>query len=395
MVAVSAGRLALACGGAALVLVALGDMFLTIFNYDGYTTLTTHFHRAWWRLVRIVAAPLPRKLRELGLSVGSASMLPASVAAWLGLQITGFALLYDSGVEGNAFRLKDASRSLGTAFYLSAGDISSLTFGDVVARSGLYRALLDVETILGLATFTLALGYVVTAFGVLGTLGTLHGRVRRHADDLERPESIVSRHFRGGSPSDLPSFLQALGEDLDSYDQGLRRYPVVYYFHTRRRERSVPHVFTALGDLIALLRYGLPADDPVAEDPFLAALHDGYRITLDRMRRSFVGPRPFELPEPLDRERFEHAWQLEGADAGVDAFRSLDRLTREITSASEQGIGDLHERYERWLPFAYEQQVVLDRVAGRLGYPRPAPVAPISSVSRTRGSSSATRALRT
>jgi hypothetical protein len=395
MVAVSAGRLALAAGGALLVLVALGDMFLTIFNYDGYLTLTTIFHRGWWRLVRILAAPLPEKLRDLVLSVGSASMLPASVGAWLGLQITGFALLYYSGLEGNAFRLTGTAGSLGTAFYLSAGDISSLTFGDVVAREGLYRALVDLETIVGLATFTLALGYVVTAFGVLGTLGTLHGRVRRHADDLQRPESIVRRHFRGGSPSDLPSFLQALGEDLDAYDQGLRRYPVVYYFHTRRPERSLPHVFTALGDLISLLRFGLPADDPVAEDPFLAALHDGYRITLDRMRRSFVGPRPIELPTPLDRERFAEAWENEGTDAVVDAFRRLDALTREITDAADQGTDEIYARYEGWLPFAYEQQVVLDRVAGRLGYPRPSPVARISSASSTRGSSSASRALRT
>lgn len=395
VVAVSAGRLALGIGGAALVLVALGDMFLTVFNYDGYTTLTKQFHRAWWRLVRMLAAPLPASLREVALSVGSASMLPASVAAWLGLEITGFALLYEAGLAGGDFRLVGASRSLGTAFYLSAGDISSLTFGDVVARAGLYRALADLETIVGLATFTLALGYVVTAFGVLGRLETLHGRVRRHADDLERPESIVRRHFRGGSPSDLPSFLQALGEDLDSYDQGLRRYPVVYYFHTRRRDRSVPHVFTALGDLVALLRYGLPSGEEVTEDPFLAALHDGYRITLRRLRRSFVGPRPIDVPGPLDLESFEEAWTREGTDPAVDAFRRLDVLTRDICSRSEEDVAVLYSRYESWLPFAYEQQVVLERVAARLGYAPPRSVTPINSASSTRGSSSASRAFRT
>lgn len=395
ILAVTAGGLALDCGGGALVLVALGDMFLTIFNYDGYSTLTGAFHRAWWGLVRGLAAPLPGRLRELALSVGSASMLPASVGAWLGVEITGFALMFYSGLGGGAFKLTGASRSLGTAFYLSAGDITSLTFGDVIARGGFDRALVDLETVVGLATFTLALGYVVTAFGLLGTLETLHGRVRRHADDLERPESIIHRHFRGGSPDDLPSFLQALGEDLDGYDQGLRRYPVVYYFHTRRHDRSLPHVFTALGDLVALLRYGLPADDPVAEDPFLAALHDAYRITLDRIRKSFVGPKPIEEPTPVGRDRFDEAWESEGTDATVDAFRRLDELTREIASKPEQGRDELHARYERWLPFAQEQQVVLDRVAERLGYPRPCSVAPISNAASTRGSSSSNRAFRT
>ncbi len=401
-VVASATGLALDLGGGALVLVALGDMFLTIFNYDGYRTLTTAFHRGWWRLVRVLAAPLPSNLRNLALSVGSASLLPASVAAWLGVEITGFALIFYSSIGGGAFRVEGATRSLGTAFYLSAGAISSLSFGDIVARGSLDRAAVDLETIVGLATFTLALGYVVTAFGLLGTLETLHGRVRRHAEDLGRPESIVGRHFNGGSASELPSFLQALGEDLDAYDQGLRRYPVVYYFHTRRRERSLPHVFTALGDLVGLLRYGLPRGHAVAEDPFLAALHDAYRITLDRLRRSFVGPRPIEQPEPLDRRRFDEAWSHEGTDAGVDAFRRVDALSRRLASDCERRGDDLHARYEAWLPFAYAQQVVLDRVADRLAYPRPRPVARIdggpsapSSPTSTRGSSSSSRALRT
>lgn len=126
-------------------------------------------------------------------------MLPATVALWLGLEITGFALLYDAGMGTHAFRLNGADASLGTAFYISGGGISSLTFGDVVARAPLDRALVDLETILGLATFTLALGYVVTAFGALGSLEQLHGRVRRHADEPDRPSSIIARHFAARS----------------------------------------------------------------------------------------------------------------------------------------------------------------------------------------------------
>lgn len=375
MILAGAGADALDAGGAVIVIVAVVDMFMTIFNYDGYTTLTTLFHHAWWRVVRVVAEPLPARVRHVALSLASASMLPASVALWLGLEITGFALLFYAGLGRGAFALN------GAAFYLSAGDISSLTFGDVVARGGLERALVDLETIVGLATFTLALGYVVTAFGLLGGLETLHGRVRRHAEDLERPDSIVRRHFRGGSPSDLPSFLQALSEDLESYDQGLRRYPVVYYFHTRRTRRSIPHVFAAIGDVVALLRWGLPADEPMAQDAFLAALHDGYLTTLDRLRHSFVGPEPMRPPEPLDRDAFAAAYAGAGRDRGVDAFRELERRGHDAAAAAaaaaqpDRDAGAAYERYCEWLPFAHREPVVLDRVAERLGYERPQPLA--------------------
>jgi hypothetical protein len=373
VVAADAGSVVLAVAGALIGVVAVADLFLTIFNYDGYTTLTTLFHRAWWRLVRLVTRPLPERARHVALSVGSATMLPATVALWLGLEITAFALLYDSGFHRGGFVLRGATATIGTAFYLSAGAISSLTFGDVLARGAAPRALVDLETIVGLATFTLGLGYVVTAFDILGRLENLHGRVRRHAEDLERPESIISRHFRGGAQNGLPSFLQSLSDDLESYDQGLRRYPVVYFFHTRRTRRSIPHVFGAIGDLVALLRWGLAPSEPLTKDPFLAALHDVYVQTLDRLRRNFVGPDPIRPPAPLDEDAFEAAFAGGGSDPGVEAFRRLQQRGRDAAAQSyDESPAGAYERYREWLPFAHMQRVVLDRVADRLGYPRPA-----------------------
>jgi Ion channel len=372
MVTADSGAIALDVVGAVVGVVTVSDMFLTIFNYDGFPTLTTFFHRGWWRAVRAVTRPLPARVREVALSIGSAAMLPATVTLWLTLEIAAFALLYDSDL-GGSFTLHGASASPGTAFYFSAGAISSESFGDVVPHSGADRTLATLETIIGLATFTLALGYVVTAFDVLGRLESLHGRVRRHASDLTRPESILRRHFRGGAGNNLPSFLQALADDLEHYDQGLRRYPVVYYFHTRRTKRSIPQVFTAVGDLIALLRWGLPTDEPIASDPFLDALHDGYVQTIDRLRRSFVGPSPISSPEPLPRDRFARSYEGgEDADPWVARFLDVQHLAHDAAGRGlERDVEVAYTRYRDWLPFAHRQQVVLDRVADRLGYPEP------------------------
>jgi hypothetical protein len=370
--AAGVGSLAAGAAGALIAIVAALDLFLTVFNYDGYTFISGRFQRALWRLLRGAARLLPRRGRHKALSVGSAAMLPATFAMWLGLEITGFALMYWRGLVAGGFALKGTGASLGTAFYLSAGGISSLTFGDVVPRGGLERALVDLETILGLATFTLALGYVVTAFGVLGALENLHGQVRRHAEDLSRPSSILARHFQGGQSGDLPAFLQSLGDDLETYDQGLRRYPVVYFFHTRRLHRSIPFVFAALGELLALLRWGLPEDEPMTQDPFLAALLEGYSTTLERLRRNFVGPDPIEMPEPLDEPAFTREYRDgDGGAGGVAAFRRLEERARRAARAGAGPADDAYGRYREWFPFAYRQRVVLDRIADSLCYERP------------------------
>jgi hypothetical protein len=368
----SVGDLAIGAAGALIVLAALADLFVTVFNYDGFSFLANRLHGALWKIMRTLARALPTGPRHTALSLGSASMLPVTYALWLGLEITGFALIFYAGLSAHDFT-SHAGHGVGAAFYLSGGVITSLTFGDLTAHTGLMRAMVDLQTVIGLTTFTLALGYVVTTFGVLRTLDGLHAIVRRHAEDPAKPSSILARHFRGGQPTELPSLLQSITEKLEDYDQGLRRYPVVYYFHTRRLARSIPQIFSNLGRLLALLRWGLPAEEPMTQDPLLVALIDEYGTTLERLQRSFVGPPELDPPKPLPREQFvrERA-ATDGADEDVRTFRELQDAARSSAGIARPGDDrdGTYEQYVDWLPFAYRNRVVLGRIADALGYER-------------------------
>lgn len=369
--------------GAVIALIALIDLFITVFNYDGFSFLASRLHRLLWRTLRGAGRPLPDRARHAFLSLASASMLPATYVLWLGLEVIGFAMMFEPGLVSGAFKLQHASAGIGTGFYLSGGAISSLTFGDVTPVGALWRALADVETVVGLTTFTIALGYVVTTFDVLHTLDALHATVRRHAADPTRPSSILARHFRGGAPTELPGLIDSLTEKLQNYDQGLRRYPVVYYFHTRRLARSIPHVFANLADLIELLRWGLPADEELTRDPLLVALHDEYVTTLERLRHSFVGPPELDPPQLLEREAFWEAYHElahgddDGGgdgDPGVRRFRDLQSRARSCAGVEREPGAEPNEAYEQyrdWLPFWYRRRVVLERVADALGYDHP------------------------
>jgi hypothetical protein len=125
----SAGDLALGAAGAAIVLAALIDLFVTVFNYDGFSFLANRLHGRLWAVMRTLARPLPARARHTALSLGSASMLPATYLLWLGLEICGFALMFAAGLSAHGFT-SSAGHGIGTGFYLSAGTITSLTFGD-------------------------------------------------------------------------------------------------------------------------------------------------------------------------------------------------------------------------------------------------------------------------
>jgi hypothetical protein len=369
----SPGLIVAAVAGGLLLLVTLADVFVTIFNYDGFTFVTPRVHRATWHVVRVMASWLPQRARHATLSIASAALLPATLAGWLVLELTAFALLYLPGLASGSFRLSNHLTSgAGTAWYFSAGDISSLTFGDVVARTAPYRALTDLETVIGLATVGLAVAYVLSALDALGSLNRLHGRVRRQATSPNQPATIIARHFHADQSAELGGLLETFAEDLESYDQGLRRYPVVFYFHTRRAERSIPRVFAALGDLIELCRWGFPPGQPLTANPYLLALTEEYNITIGRLQRSFVGPSRDPAPYPLPEQEFWRQYSRpDPSDPLVVGFRSLGDQAREASGLDGDRCAPeerAYDRYREWLDFHSRRRVIVGRVAKALGY---------------------------
>lgn len=198
--------------------------------------------------------------------------------------------------------------------------------------------------------------------------------LRHHAADSTDPASVLDRHVVRGEPRSIPALLRRAHDGLQSYDEGLRRYPVVYYFHPRHVTRSMPYAFAVCGYLVAALRWGLPGRHPLSEDPWLLALAEQHDSAVERVQRSFVrsgaGPSP---PRPLDEEGFLLAYRAGGRDRWVDSFRAMEQRTVRQFSlpAGRSDDGDAYRRYQGWLPFAHRRFDFLTRTARDLGYQAP------------------------
>lgn len=366
-----AAGVAVGVAGGVVLLLAAVDLFVTVFNYDGFTFVSGRLHSVSWAALRTFSRALPERARHGFLSVGSAAMLPATLLWWLALEMTGFALMYLTGLAAGDFRAQGHGL-LGAqgAFYLSGGDLTSLTFGDLVPRAGPFRGLVDLETVVGLATFTIGLTYVLAAFDALGTLNRLHARVRRQAIRPNQPASILTRHFRNGRAEQLTTLVQALVEDLADYDDALRRFPIVFYFHSRREERSIPRIYSALGELIELLRWGLPASEGTTNDPYVLALADQYEITGERLLRSFVGPPPAHDASPLPESEFAELFPTahQGLVGEFAQLRAKARAAARLPGVDDASDPDLYGQYCEWLQFHERRKVVTARLEEALCY---------------------------
>ena len=114
---------------------------------------------------------------------------------------------------------------------------------------------------------TLAITYVLGIYEVLRQLGVISAGLYHQAQDSSDPLSILAPHFPGGQHRGLESHLMDLHRGLVEIYEGIRRYPIVYYFHSRRAYRSLPFAFRMVGGMAGALRWGLPKDHPGSQTP--------------------------------------------------------------------------------------------------------------------------------
>ncbi len=256
--------------GVFLILVGLLDVFFTVLHYDGYGFLSSRLYNKLFGAVRFLTRPLPRRYRALGLSMAAPLMVPVTITVWIFLVTLGYALVYYAGMDGETFFSlpgKSLDPSLLEALYLSGVAVSTLGFGDITPTSSLYQAIVVSEALVGFGILTLAISYIIGVYGVLQRLGVLAAGLHHQAQDTDNPWTILAPHFQGSKPVALESHLMELHRGLVEIYEGMRRYPIVYYYHSRRAYRSLPYTFRMMGGMAGALRWGLPTGHLASQTP--------------------------------------------------------------------------------------------------------------------------------
>ncbi|HET7478370.1 MAG TPA: potassium channel family protein [Rubrobacteraceae bacterium] len=359
--------------GVILILTGLTDVFFTVLHYDGFGFLSSRLYNRLFHVVSFVTRPLPGRYRALGLSLAAPLMVPVTIFVWILLVSSGYALIYYAGMDAHTFYFSNSSLepSLLEAFYLSGTAISTLGFGDVTPLSAFYQLLTVSEALIGFGILTLAITYVLGVYGVLQQLGILAAGLYHQAQDTSEPLDILIPHFPNGEHRGLETHLMAVHRELVEIYEGIRRYPIVYYYHSRRAYRSLPYTFRMLGGMAAALRWGLPKDHPGAQTPWLPTLITGLDNVTSYLDERFLSEHLEESPEPVQFETFEAAYSRgkEPADKWLSRFIQITSYMCEMVLLdSLPDAREAYERYTEWLPFAHRNREFFEASARDLGY---------------------------
>ncbi|MDQ5812333.1 MAG: ion channel [Actinomycetota bacterium] len=359
--------------GVFLILVGLLDVFFTVLHYDGYGFLSSRLYNKLFSAVRFLTRPLPRRYRALGLSMAAPLMVPVTITVWIFLVSLGYALIYYAGMGGRTFSFSDAGLepSFMEALYFSGVAVSTLGFGDITPTSSLYQAIVVSEALVGFGILTLAISYIIGVYGVLQRLGVLAAGLHHQAQDTDNPWTILAPHFQGSKPVALESHLMELHRGLVEVYEGMRRYPIVYYYHSRRAYRSLPYTFRTMGGMAGALRWGLPTGHLASQTPWLPTLITGLTTLMVYMDERFLSEHLEDAPKPVSFEGFEAALigQRDPPDWFSKRFLEMERWMRDLAHLEEApDAKEAYERYSEWLPFAHHVRAFFEASAKDLGY---------------------------
>lgn len=252
--------------GTALIVVALLDIFRTLWHPRGFGGVARTIFTTVWRLTR----PLSRGERSSELSGPLALVL--TVGMWAMMMILGWALIYLPRLpeEFNYSSSLDPSQSSGlvAAIYVSFVTVATLGFGDIIPAAPALRLIVPLQALVGFGLLTAAISWVLQLYPALGRRRGLARRLSALAcADTRR---LVST----GEVSVATGLLDAITEGVIEVQVDLLQYGETYFFREERAANSLAATSGVLLDMIDAGRAASAFEVRHAADVLAAAVDD-------------------------------------------------------------------------------------------------------------------------
>lgn len=217
--------------GVGLIVIALRDVFHTLWHPSGFGTLSRLVFATAWHVAKVI----DRRSRSSELA-GPVGLL-ATLAMWALLLVTGFFLVYLPQMpEGFYFgsSLKPGTSSDAVAsLYLSIVALTTLGLGDIEPATTLLRLVVPLEALVGFLLLTAGISWILQLYPAL---------IRRRA--LARRLTTMARHaadevVANGTVSVAVQHLEGVRSDLAAVEMDLVQYAASYYFRERSPDLSM------------------------------------------------------------------------------------------------------------------------------------------------------------
>lgn len=293
--------------GAFLVLVALRDVFETLFHPHGRAVISETLIRAVWRATRQLA-----RGNHWVLSLAGPVAFVGVIAVWGALVVLGFTLIVwqhlpNAFVVGRGFSPAEDG-GFADAFYLSLSSLTSLGYGDIVPTSDFLRLLGPLETLIGLGLLTASISWILLLYRVLSDYRSLSHEISL----LMEAERSSEAGLAGIEPAVAAGVLADLTSRVVAMRDDFAHSPIAYYFHPRDARHALP---VLLPGLLNVVETCSERDRPAALRFQAAMLGRALEDLLSTIADEFIRRPTRDSHEALASYRRDHLWASGSTDS--------------------------------------------------------------------------------
>ena len=228
------------------------DVLITTLTVGGGGPITSRFSSGiWWIVLQIHH----RKSSHRLLSTTGLVLLAGIALAWYLLTWVGWTFLFCAENSAVVNASSKIPADIWERIYFVGYTVSTLGMGDYQAQGRIWQIATAISSASGFFLVTLSIAYllpIVSAASEKRAFATYLSSLGGTADE------ILGRAWNGHNFGELSSHLSSLTPTLTQQGEKHLAYPILHYFHSVERARSLSLSLVALDEALTLLQYGIP-----------------------------------------------------------------------------------------------------------------------------------------
>lgn len=239
--------------GAALVLLALADMFTTVFHSRAAPgLLSRRLSELGWMAFRQLARATARREPAL-LSFAGPTLVAMLLLTWSLLVLFGFALVFWPAL-GTALRASHGPTPTGfwTAVYYSGFNFTTLGLGDIAPNQPWCRLLTVIEALVGFSVLTSAVSFILSIYGALVRRNTLARLLHYQSGATGAAVELLIGLGPQGRFEGANQQISSIAQQLFGLVELHHTYPSLHYFRFRPPQFAMARILLLSMDIPSL-----------------------------------------------------------------------------------------------------------------------------------------------
>lgn len=241
--------------GSALILMTLTDIYLTVlYTRAGASLVSFRLYHVVWRLFRRAARARPER-KDAILSFSGPTLLVVVVAFWFLALLIGFALVLWPAL-GSAIQASQGPTptDFATALYYSGYGQTTLGTGDIVPKTGVYRLLLVLQSMIGFSVLTLTLTYFMSVYNALQRRNSFAIALHHQTGGTDDAVDLLARLGAGGTLTGARQEIDSMAREVVQLFVSHQNYPILHFFRFPQPYYAIAQMLLICMDTASLIQ---------------------------------------------------------------------------------------------------------------------------------------------